>query len=239
MVESRIGVIPGLVVAACLLAACGGGEPATGASEPRQGVLAPIAPQDPTLPPVRPRIVALGDSLTAGLGLLEQESYPAIIQQKIDEAGYDFEVVNAGLSGDTSAGGVRRLTWALEGDVRVLLVGFGGNDGLRGLPIEQMKHNLSTMINEARERGIVVVLLGMEAPPNFGQEYATAFRQAFREVALEERVLFIPFMLDGVAGRPELNQADGIHPNQDGARIVAETVWTVLEPLLDQMANFS
>jgi acyl-CoA thioesterase I len=193
----------------------------------------------PPLRPPRPRIVALGDSLTAGLGLLEQEAYPALIQEKIDEAGYDFEVVNAGLSGDTSAGGVRRLSWALEGDVRILLVGFGGNDGLRGLPIEQMKQNLSTIIHEARERGIVVVLMGMEAPPNFGQEYAGAFRQAFRDVALKERVLFIPFMLEGVAGRPELNQPDGIHPNQEGARIMAETIWRVLEPLLDQMANFS
>jgi acyl-CoA thioesterase I len=238
MLTSPIRWLPGVVLA-ILLAACGGSDPARGTAEPREGVLAPIAAQDPTLPPPRPRIVALGDSLTAGLGLLEQEAYPALIQEKIDEAGYDFEVVNAGLSGDTSAGGVRRLSWALEGDVRILLVGFGGNDGLRGLPIEQMKQNLSTIIHEARERGIVVVLMGMEAPPNFGQEYAGAFRQAFRDVALKERVLFIPFMLEGVAGRPELNQPDGIHPNQEGARIMAETIWRVLEPLLDQMANFS
>jgi acyl-CoA thioesterase I len=238
MLHAHFRWYSGLVLAACLLAACGGGT-GTAPAEPRQGLLAPIAPEDPTVPPARPRIVAFGDSLTAGLGLLEQEAYPAIIQQKIDEAGYDFEVVNAGLSGDTSAGGVRRLAWALEGDVRVLLVAFGGNDGLRGLPIAQMKQNLTTIIDEARERGIVVVLIGMEAPPNFGQEYAAAFRQAFREVALAERVLFIPFLLEGVAGRPELNQPDGIHPNQEGARIMAETVWAVLEPLLDQMAGFS
>jgi len=183
--------------------------------------------------------VAFGDSLTAGLGLLEQEAYPALLQKKIDEAGYPFEVVNAGLSGDTSAGGVRRLDWALEGDVRILIVAFGGNDGLRGLPVAQMKENLSTIINKARERNVVVILAGMEAPPNFGQEYATAFRQAFRDVALKERVLFVPFLLNNVAGNGALNQADGIHPNQQGAQIVAETVWAVLEPLLDQMSGHS
>lgn len=236
MYQPRTGLLSVVVLAMVALAACSG-DPGVRSSEPRQGLLAPIAPEDPTVPPARPRIVAFGDSLTAGLGLLEQEAYPAIIQQKIDEAGYDFDVVNAGLSGDTSAGGVRRLGWALDGDVRVLLVAFGGNDGLRGLPVTQMKENLTTIIDEARERGVVVVLIGMEAPPNFGQEYATAFRQAFRDVALAERVLFIPFLLQDVAGRPELNQPDGIHPNAAGARVMAETVWAVLEPLLDQMSG--
>ena len=198
-----------------------------------------MTPADPDAAPARPRVVAFGDSLTAGLGLLEQEAYPALLQKKIDEAGYPFEVVNAGLSGDTSAGGVRRLDWALEGDVRILIVAFGGNDGLRGLPVAQMKENLSTIINKARERNVVVILAGMEAPPNFGQEYATAFRQAFRDVALKERVLFVPFLLNNVAGNGALNQADGIHPNQQGAQIVAETVWAVLEPLLDQMSGNS
>jgi acyl-CoA thioesterase I len=183
--------------------------------------------------------VAFGDSLTAGLGLLEQEAYPALLQKKIDEASYNFEVVNAGLSGDTSAGGLRRLDWALEGDVKVLIVAFGGNDGLRGLPVTQMKENLSGIIQAARQRGAVVVLAGMEAPPNFGQEYATAFRQAFRDVALKERVLFVPFLLNNVAGRAELNQADGIHPNQQGAQVIADTLWTVLQPLLDQMSGNS
>ena len=182
-------------------------------------------------------MVAFGDSLTAGLGLLEQEAYPALLQKKIDEAGYKFEVINAGLSGDTSAGGVRRLDWALEGDVRVLIVAFGGNDGLRGLPVSQMKENLSDIIDKARERNVVVILAGMEAPPNFGQEYATAFRQGFREVALNKRVLFVPFLLKDVAGKSELNQGDGIHPNQQGAQVIADTVWAVLEPLLDQMGS--
>lgn len=196
-----------------------------------------MTPADPDAPPARPRVVAFGDSLTAGLGLLEQEAYPALLQKKIDEAGYKFEVINAGLSGDTSAGGVRRLDWALEGDVRVLIVAFGGNDGLRGLPVSQMKENLSEIIDKARERNVVVILAGMEAPPNFGQEYATAFRQGFREVALNKRVLFVPFLLKDVAGKSELNQGDGIHPNQQGAQVIADTVWAVLEPLLDQMGS--
>jgi acyl-CoA thioesterase-1 len=174
-----------------------------------------------------------------GLGLLEQEAYPALLQRKIDEGGYQFEVINAGVSGDTSAGGLRRLDWALEGDVRVLIVAFGGNDGLRGLPVTQMKENLSKIIDKARERNVVVILAGMEAPPNFGQEYATQFRQAFRDVALQKRVLFMPFLLNNVAGKPELNQADGIHPNQQGTQSVADNVWTVLEPLLDQMSGAS
>ena len=238
MYAPRVRAALPLLLLALLLPACGGGS----ASESDPRVLregADAVPEDPYAPPERPRIVAFGDSLTAGLGLLEQEAYPAILQRTIDEAGYEFEVVNAGLSGDTSAGGVRRLDWALEGDVRVLIVAFGGNDGLRGLPVAQMKENLSTIIARAQERGIVVILAGMEAPPNFGQEYATAFRQGFREVALKERVIFIPFLLKDVAGRGELNQGDGIHPNVQGARVMAATVWAVLEPLLDQMTGTS
>jgi acyl-CoA thioesterase-1 len=224
------------------LSACNRAQDSAGQPAETPAAKAPAAattPGDPDAPPARPRIVAFGDSLTAGLGLVEQESYPSVLQRKIDEAGYQFEVVNAGLSGDTSAGAVRRLDWAMEGDVRVLIVAFGGNDGLRGLPVSQMKENLSTIIEKARERNAVVILAGMEAPPNFGQEYANAFRQAFREVALKERVLFMPFLLKDVAGKPELNQADGIHPNPQGARIVADNVWTILEPLLDQMSGAS
>ena len=230
-------ILAGLVALACLGAGCRGDskEPSAASRE----AAAATVPADPDAPPARPRIVAFGDSLTIGLGLLEQEAYPALLQNKINEAGYQFEVVNAGVSGDTSAGGLRRLDWALEGNVKVLIVAFGGNDGLRGLPVPQMKENLSQIIDKARERSIVIILAGMEAPPNFGQEYATGFRQAFRDVALNKRVLFIPFLLNNVAGKPELNQADGIHPNQQGTQIVADTVWSVLEPLLDQMSGAS
>jgi acyl-CoA thioesterase I len=185
----------------------------------------------------RPRVVLLGDSLTAGLGLLETESYPAVLQQKLDADGYAYDVDNAGVSGDTSAGGLRRLDWALQGNVRVLVLALGANDGLRGLSIGEMTNNLTQIIERAHARNVMVILAGMEAPPNYGQEYATSFRQAFRTIAQRERVLFIPFLLDKVAGHPDLNQADGIHPNVRGAQIVAETVWTVLRPALDQIGG--
>jgi acyl-CoA thioesterase-1 len=181
--------------------------------------------------------VALGDSLTAGLGLLEAQAFPALLQTKIDEDGYQFEVMNAGVSGDTSAGGLRRLDWALEGNVRVLIVALGANDGLRGLPVAEMKQNLGTIIDRAREKNVVVILAGMEAPPNYGPEYVQSFRAAYREVASSKRVIFIPFLLDKVAGVGTLNQADGIHPNEEGARIIADTIWPVLRNVLDQMAG--
>jgi acyl-CoA thioesterase-1 len=197
------------------------------------------APADPDAEPECPKVVALGDSLTAGFGLVESESYPAVLQQRINDVGYEFEVVNAGVSGDTSAGGLRRLDWSLDGDVRVLIVALGGNDGLRGLSIREMQQNLTTIIERARERNIVVILAGMEAPPNYGPEYVESFRVAYREIAMRQRVLFIPFLLDQVAGESTLNQADGIHPNAAGARIIAATVWSVLKPILDSMAGFS
>lgn len=179
----------------------------------------------------------LGDSLTAGLGIPKTEAYPSRLQRKIDAANLAFEVVNAGVSGDTSAGGVRRLDWTLQGDVRVLVVALGANDGLRGLPVSELKRNLKTIVSTARERGIAVLLAGMEAPPNVGAEYTTAFRQAYQEVAREERVPLVPFLLEGVAGRADLNQSDGIHPNAEGTRLVAETLWPALEPILQDAAR--
>ena len=181
----------------------------------------------------RPKIVALGDSLTAGLGLDVDEAYPAVLQDRIDEAGYGYEVVNAGVSGDTTAGGLSRVDWVLEGDVRILILALGGNDGLRGLPAAEMKHNLATIIERARERGIAVLLAGMESPPNMGTEYTSDFRLVFRDLASEYDVVFMPFLLDGVAGEPELNQRDGIHPNAEGARRMAESIWLLLRPMLE------
>jgi acyl-CoA thioesterase-1 len=184
----------------------------------------------------RPKVVVLGDSLTAGLGLLETQAYPTRLQELMDREGYDFEVDNAGVSGDTTAGGLRRLDWALQGNVRILVVALGGNDGLRGLSTAEMKSNLTQIVERARARNVMVILAGMEAPPNYGQEYAVSFRQVYRDIAQRERVLLIPFLLDKVAGHPDLNQADGIHPNPQGAQIVAETVWNVLRPALDQLS---
>jgi acyl-CoA thioesterase-1 len=185
----------------------------------------------------RPKIVVLGDSLTAGLGLLDTQSYPGLLQSKIDADGFKFEVINGGVSGDTSAGGLRRLDWLLTNDVQVLIVALGGNDGLRGLSAADMKENLSRIIETARDKHITVILAGMEAPPNFGTEYSSAFRQTFQQLALEYRLPFIPFLLDKVAGQAALNQADGIHPNAQGAAIVADTVWNVLKPVLDQLSS--
>ena len=195
----------------------------------------------PARPPVaaRPRVVALGDSLTAGLGLPETEAFPALLQQKMEQGGYAFDVVNAGVSGDTSAGGLRRLDWALEGDVRVLILALGANDGLRGLPVNQMKENLGRVIEQAKARRITVILAGMEAPPNYGPEYTSGFRNVYRELAREHDVILVPFLLDRVAGISALNQGDGIHPNRQGAAIIAETIWSALRPVLDKVSTSS
>jgi acyl-CoA thioesterase-1 len=182
----------------------------------------------------RPRIVALGDSLTAGLGLAPEEAYPALLQRWIDDKGLNYQVVNAGVSGDTSAGGLRRLEWALQGNVEVLIVALGGNDALRGLPTEQLRSNLKEIIERARARGIRVILAGMEAPPNFGQPYTVSFHRVYPELAKTYGLPLVPFLLTGVAGIESLNQPDGIHPTEKGARIVAENIWTVLEPVLDE-----
>jgi acyl-CoA thioesterase-1 len=181
----------------------------------------------------------LGDSIAAGYGLRRDESFPARLQEKIDRDKLPFEVVNAGLSGDTSAGALRRLDWALEGDVRVLVVELGGNDGLRGLPPDELRKNLTAIVRAARARHLEVVLCGMEAPPNAGQAYTTAFREAFTRVASDEHVPFVRFVLDKVAGVETLNQQDGIHPNVQGARIVADTVWPVLKPVLQAASRTS
>ena len=184
----------------------------------------------------RVRVVILGDSLTAGLGLPEYEAFPARLQERVDAAGWPIEVAPRGVSGDTTAGGLRRLDWAIDGNVRMLVIALGGNDGLRGLPVEQMHGNLAAIVDGARARGIEVVLAGMEAPPNFGGIYTSQFREVFQVLAETRDVVLIPFLLEGVAGEPELNQRDGIHPNAAGADRVAAHLWSTLEPLLAKIA---
>jgi acyl-CoA thioesterase I len=216
-----------------LLAACQSkaapqpAPPAARAPAPRPGAAAPDAASS-----ARPRIVILGDSLTAGLGLSKTEAFPALVQQKADAAGYSYEVVDAGVSGDTSAGGLSRLDWSLDGHVRVLVVALGGNDGLRGLPVTEMTRNLGEIIRKARARGIAVMLAGMETPTNMGPDYQRQFHDAFPALARQYRVAFLPFLLEGVAGRPDLNQHDGIHPTAEGSRVIADHVWQVLQPML-------
>lgn len=221
------------VLCAFLAAATSGcrGEPAHSTDTRAASTPAPSdAPEEAS----RPKIVALGDSLTAGHGLLEAQSYPALLQEKLNADGYNWEVVNAGISGDTSAAGLQRLDWALqEPDVRILILELGANDGLRGLPVSEMRKNLTAIIERVQQKRVAVLLAGMEAPPNYGLEYAASFRQVYRDLARDYHVTFVPFMLDRVAGITSLNQSDGIHPNIEGTRIVADTLWTVLRPMVD------
>ena len=205
--------------------------PSSSVAPPAPASASPPAPANAATPQ-RPRIVFLGDSLTAGYGLAKDQSVPSLIGARLAGLGLDYEVVNAGVSGDTSAGGLSRLDWSLDGPVRVLVVELGANDGLRGLPVDAMRNNLDAIIRRALGRGIRVVLTGMEAPPNYGQAYTNEFRAVFRDLAATHGVTFVPFYLEGVAGNPRLNIADGIHPNPEGARIVEQTIWRALEPLL-------
>ena len=230
MLKRRYSFVTPVLVALALAAACGRDAANTGTQE-----AAPAAssfPATAAAPDARPRLVFLGDSLTAGLGLSPEQAYPTLIQQKIDADSLDYQVVNAGVSGDTSAGGLSRLDWALEGDVRVMVVALGGNDGLRGLPAAELKKNLGTIIERAQAKHITVVLAGMEAPPNFGQDYIVQFHKLYPELARQYGVPLVPFLLQGVAGIDGLNQRDGIHPTAEGARTVADNVWTVLRPML-------
>ena len=229
-----------LVVAGALVGtACGSSDAARDAAPARRTIPPfPTRPEPSSTPssstaaPTGPRIVILGDSLTAGLGLPTDQSYPARLQQRLNEEGAHYQIVNAGVSGDTSAGGLARLDWALEGDVRVMIVALGGNDGLRGLPPEELKKNLAAIIERAQSRGIRVILAGMEAPPNYGRDYIVAFHRVYPALASEYHVALVPFLLDGVAGNDALNQRDGIHPSAAGARIVADNVWKVLKPVV-------
>jgi acyl-CoA thioesterase-1 len=183
----------------------------------------------------RGRIVVLGDSITAGFGLEDpNQAYPALLQQKIDAAGLPYTVANAGLSGDTTAGGLRRVDWALGEGGDVLIIALGGNDGLRGLSPRQTEENLLGIIKKARAKspGIVVIIAGMQMPENMGREFVARFSAVFPRVAQEAGVTLMPFLLEGVGGVPELNQADMIHPTPEGQKKVAENVWKVLEKVL-------
>lgn len=211
---------------------------AVGCSQPdRESAGTPSGPVAATAPArapgaARPRILAFGDSLTAGYGIQKSESYPSVLQRMLDERGFVYEVVNSGVSGETTAGGRRRIEKALDGDVRIVVIALGGNDGLRGLPPADLKANLEAMVDAAKAKGARVLLAGMEAPPQMGAAYTREFRDVYRAVAKQRGVELLPFLLEGVAGEPELNQADSIHPNPEGARIVAETVFGALEPML-------
>jgi acyl-CoA thioesterase-1 len=179
-------------------------------------------------------IVFLGDSLTAGLGLSPGDAFPALIAEKIRAAGLPFQVENAGLSGDTSAGALRRTDWMLQRPIDVLVIALGGNDGLRGLPVKSLKANLQAIIDKAKTKNpsVKIVIAGMQIPPNLGAEYAANFEKIYAELAHENNAALIPFLLEGVGGRRDLNQPDLIHPTAAGHRIIAGLVWRTLEPIL-------
>ena len=186
-----------------------------------------------------PRIVAIGDSLTSGHGIGKELAYPAVLQEKLAASGFDYELVNAGVSGDTSTGALRRLSRALDGDVRVLVVAIGANDGIRGVPTATVKSNVSQIISTAHARGISVVLCGMEALPIHGMEYSVAVHNAFADLAARFKVMFVPFLLKDVILDPNMLQPDRIHPNAAGARRIADNVWPYLEAVLRALATQS
>ena len=179
-----------------------------------------------------PVILAFGDSLTAGFGVESKESYPARLQQLLSEKGYHYKVVNAGVSGDTTAGGAARIDWVLQHNPEIVIIELGANDGLRGLSISEMRKNLGTIIEACQKKGAKVLLAGMEITPNLGAEYSKEFRESFPLLAKQYKVPLIPFFLKDVAARPELTRPDGVHPLASGYAIVTQTVFQYLEPML-------
>lgn len=179
-------------------------------------------------------ILFFGNSLTAGMGLEPSEAFPALIQNRLDSLDYNYEVINAGLSGETTASGKNRINWVLNQDVDVFVLELGANDGLRGIPLEETRKNLQDIINTVKEKNpdTKIVLAGMQIPPNMGEEYTSEFRNIFPELAQKNNVALISFLLEGVAGEPKLNQQDGIHPTAEGYKVVAKNVWSVLEKVI-------
>ena len=186
-------------------------------------------------------ILVLGDSIAAGYGLEAEEAFPALLQEKINLAGLNYKVVNAGSSGDTTAGGLRRISWQLRQKVDVLLLELGGNDGLRGIDPDETAKNLRGIIAKVKEKNpnALIVIAGMQMPENMGKDYTTRFRDVFPTVARETNATLIPFFLEGVGGKAELNQPDRIHPTAEGHRIIAATIWKVLQPVLSGTSNQS
>ncbi len=219
-----------IALLACLMA-CGAGNVETSRGAGSAGSEATTL----ALAENAPRIVLfLGTSLTAGSGVAQSEAFPARIQERILAAGLPYRVINGGVSGDTSAGGLRRLDWLLRQDVDVLVLELGANDMLRGLDVASMRENLQTIVDRTREAHpeIRLVVAGMRAAPNLGEAYSSGFEASFPALASRNDARLIPFLLEGVVAVPDLNQPDGIHPTAEGHQIVAETVWQILEPIL-------
>ncbi|HMP65923.1 MAG TPA: arylesterase [Pyrinomonadaceae bacterium] len=225
----RVSGLTSFIFFVAIMAGCGQGDRFSAGS---YDVERPLIEPDRTVS--KPKIIAFGDSLTAGFGLSENESYPYLLQERLKADGYDFEVINAGVSGDTSLGGLERADWVLDQDAaKVLILALGANDLLRGMPVDRMKKNLAEIISKAKKRDMKVLLCGMLAPPTMGNAYQRDYNNAFADLADEFGTAFLPFMLEGVAMEKELNQADGIHPNAEGTRQMVENIYKELKPILE------
>ena len=222
-----------LLLSVLVTASCASEERENSEVSGRSPVTAETATEAP-----RPRILVLGNSITAGYGLAPEQAFPALLQERVDAAGYGYEVINAGLSGETTAGGRRRIEWLLRQDADILIIELGGNDGLRGTDPASMRENLLAIIETARASNadMEIILGGMRMPMNMGGPYRQEFESVYPDVAAEADVVFIKHILEGVGGVPRLNQPDGIHPTAEGQEIIAETVWEALEPLLKASA---
>ncbi|MBV6469943.1 MAG: hypothetical protein NBKEAIPA_01852 [Nitrospirae bacterium] len=221
----------GMVGAMALIgtAACDQGAPPA----PVHSSSEPVPSAHPASADPRPRIVAFGDSLTAGLGVPPEQTYPSQLQRELDSRGYGYEVLNAGVSGETSAGGLRRVGWVLAGKPALVILELGGNDGLRGLSLRETRTHLNEIIRKFKDAKVPVLLAGMKLPPNYGEDYTSHFERMYQELALAHGIPFIPFFLEGVGGVKDLNQADGIHPTGKGYRIIAGNVLKSLLPILE------
>ena len=219
-----------MALAAALLSiiACGEAQVAGPVAQPR-----PIP-----LPAVSDiRVVFLGDSLSAGLGLAEADAFPSIVQNLLRETGHEVDVVNAGVSGDTSAGGLSRIDWVLRQQPQILVIELGGNDALRGQPLENIEDNLRQIIRRGRESGARVVLLGMDLPTNYGPDYAGRFAEMYERIAREEEALLVPGFVREVGADPAMMQPDGLHPTAEGHRLLAESLVPYLEPIVEELAR--
>jgi acyl-CoA thioesterase-1 len=241
MLKSRHRILPVillavLIPAACWLTACHNNPAPATAPTPATTNPPPVAPPaaSSTTPPNQKHLVFFGNSLTAGYGLRPDEAFPALIGRRLNSLHLPYQVVNAGLSGETSAGGKSRIGWILRQPVDIFVLELGANDGLRGIPVTATAANLQSIIDSVKGKypAAKIVLAGMQVPPSMGATYATAFHQTFLQLAAKNKAALIPFLLQGVGGIPQLNQSDGIHPTAAGDSIVAENVWQVLKPLL-------
>ncbi|MFL6375827.1 MAG: arylesterase [Pyrinomonadaceae bacterium] len=227
MTNSRTLQILFVSLAAAFAIGCQTGKPSSNPAAMNKPLATPQSTGN------RPKIICFGDSLSAGFGLEEKESYPYLLQQKLNADGYDYEVVNAGVSGDTSTGGLERADWVLGQDnAKIVILELGANDMLRGMPPAKLKDNLDKIIKKAQARGLKVLLCGMLAPPTMGAQYEREFTSAFPDLASEYKVAYLPFLLENIALNKDLNQQDGIHPNAAGEKIMTDNVYKALKPML-------